>query len=106
MRALQISFTNFVTSFFAGSTTSIHSMPAPSSKSGSSSADDDQNESVYYDQATVLNLSPHLETQVSSILQAKDPLDAPQFDPTEYINRLFPNGSSSIYSNMICKIMK
>lgn len=76
-------------------------MPAPSSNSGSSSAEDDQKESVYYDQATVLSLSPHLETQVSSILQVKDPLDAPQFDPTEYINRLFPNGASLIRSNTI-----
>lgn len=70
-------------------------MPAPSTSSGSPSTEDDRNESVYYDQMAALELSPQLESQVSTILQMKDPLDAPQFDPTEYINRLFPNGSFS-----------
>ncbi|KAI8584232.1 hypothetical protein K450DRAFT_218778 [Umbelopsis ramanniana AG] len=81
-------------------------MPAPSSNSGSSSAEDDQKESVYYDQATALSLSPHLETQVSSILQVKDPLDAPQFDPTEYINRLFPNEQAMASMDSVLGVLR
>lgn len=72
-------------------------MPAPSS-SESPSTENDHSDSVYYDQMSALDLSPQLETQVSTILQIKDPLDAPQFDPTEHINRLFPNGSSTMRS--------
>jgi hypothetical protein len=72
-------------------------MPAPSS-SESPSTENDHSDSVYYDQMSALDLSPQLETQVSTILQIKDPLDAPQFDPTEHINRLFPNGSFTIRS--------
>ena len=37
-------------------------------------------------------VSPDLEHHVLRILGVKNPLDAPDLDPTEYINRLFPNG--------------
>lgn len=43
---------------------------------------------------SVVKVSPHLETKALSILQVKNPLDSPDFDPTEYINKLFPNEQS------------
>ncbi|KAF7725297.1 Vacuolar protein sorting-associated protein 53 [Apophysomyces ossiformis] len=39
-------------------------------------------------------LSPHLENKALSILDTKNPLDSPEFNVTEYINRLFPNEQS------------
>lgn len=40
----------------------------------------------------LVKVSPHLETKALSILNVKNPLDSPDFDPTQYLNRLFPNG--------------
>lgn len=45
---------------------------------------------------SVVKVSPHLETKALSILQVKNPLDSPDFDPTEYINKLFPNGKTTL----------
>ncbi|OAD79695.1 hypothetical protein PHYBLDRAFT_27506 [Phycomyces blakesleeanus NRRL 1555(-)] len=41
-----------------------------------------------------VQISPHLEQKVLNILKVENPLDSPDFDPTEYINRLFPNEQS------------
>lgn len=82
-------------------------MPSPSDSATSSSVEGSQQDSQYYDQAHALDLSPQLESKVSTILKVKDPLDAPHFDPTEYINRLFPNGmsqsSSLVYRDRLVK---
>jgi hypothetical protein len=43
-----------------------------------------------------VKVSPLLETQALSILKAKSPLDSPNFNPTEYLNKLFPNGILSV----------
>ncbi|KAI9492204.1 vacuolar protein sorting 53 [Zychaea mexicana] len=40
------------------------------------------------------SVSPDLERHVLRILKVKSPLDSPDLDPTEYINRLFPNEQS------------
>lgn len=39
-----------------------------------------------------IQLSPGLESKALNILDVKNPLDSPDFNATEYINRLFPNG--------------
>lgn len=41
---------------------------------------------------SLVKVSPHLETKALSILNVKNPLDSPDFDPTQYLNKLFPNG--------------
>ncbi|KAG0178040.1 Vacuolar protein sorting-associated protein 53 [Apophysomyces sp. BC1034] len=44
--------------------------------------------------AKVVKLSPRLESKALSILDVKNPLDSPEFNTTEYVNRLFPNEQS------------
>jgi hypothetical protein len=44
---------------------------------------------------SLVKVSPHLETKALSILNVKNPLDSPDFDPTQYLNKLFPNGKGS-----------
>lgn len=44
---------------------------------------------------SLYKVSPHLETKALSILNVKNPLDSPDFDPTQYLNKLFPNGNFS-----------
>jgi hypothetical protein len=44
----------------------------------------------------LVKVSPHLETKALSILNIKNPLDSPDFDPTQYLNKLFPNGETRI----------
>lgn len=39
-----------------------------------------------------LKVSPQLEIKALTILNAKNPLDTPDFSPIDYFNRLFPNG--------------
>ncbi|RUS20036.1 Vps53-like protein [Endogone sp. FLAS-F59071] len=39
-------------------------------------------------------LSPELDNALSTILDTKDPLDSLEFNPIEYINRMFPNEQS------------
>ncbi|CEP17475.1 hypothetical protein [Parasitella parasitica] len=39
---------------------------------------------------SLVKVSPHLETKALSILNVKSPLDSPDFDPTQYLNKLFP----------------
>lgn len=39
-------------------------------------------------------VSPTFERQALTILGAKNELDAPDFDPVDYVNRFFPNGKS------------
>lgn len=41
---------------------------------------------------SLVKVSPHLETKALSILNVKNPLDSPDFDPTQYLNKLFPTG--------------
>jgi hypothetical protein len=41
---------------------------------------------------SLIKVSPQLEKKALSILNVKSPLDSPDFDPTQYLNRLFPNG--------------
>lgn len=41
-----------------------------------------------------IQISPHLETKALSILNVKNPLDSPDFDPTQYLNKLFPTGTT------------
>ncbi|KAI8076866.1 Vps53-like protein [Halteromyces radiatus] len=41
-----------------------------------------------------IKLSPTLEKKALTILNVKSPLDSPDFNPTDYINRLFPNEQS------------
>lgn len=43
-------------------------------------------------------LSPELDNALSTILDTKDPLDSLEFNPIEYINRMFPNGESQLWS--------
>eukprot|EP01114_Cavostelium_apophysatum_P021812 TRINITY_DN7705_c0_g1_i1.p1 TRINITY_DN7705_c0_g1~~TRINITY_DN7705_c0_g1_i1.p1 ORF type:complete len:856 (+),score=183.73 TRINITY_DN7705_c0_g1_i1:75-2642(+) len=40
------------------------------------------------------HLEPHLEPVLSQIIPSTDPLDAPNFNPIDYINGLFPNEHS------------
>ncbi|GAA5817199.1 hypothetical protein MFLAVUS_010742 [Mucor flavus] len=42
----------------------------------------------------LVKVSPHLENKALSILNVKNPLDSPDFDPTQYLNKLFPNEQS------------
>ncbi|CAM0142840.1 Vacuolar protein sorting-associated protein 53 [Umbelopsis sp. WA50703] len=81
-------------------------MPSPSESAVSPSADGDQKDSHYYDQAHALDLSPQLESKVSTILKVKDPLDAPHFDPTEYINRLFPNEQAMSSMDSVLDVLR
>jgi hypothetical protein len=39
-----------------------------------------------------IQISQSLESKALKILNVKSPLDSPDFNPTDYINRLFPNG--------------
>ncbi|KAL7331154.1 Vacuolar protein sorting-associated protein 53 [Mucor circinelloides] len=39
---------------------------------------------------SLVKVSPHLETKALSILNVKNPLDSPDFDPIQYLNKLFP----------------
>lgn len=41
---------------------------------------------------SLVKVSPHLETKALSILNVKNPLDSPDFDPAQYLNKLFPTG--------------
>ncbi|KAG1168987.1 hypothetical protein G6F36_012152 [Rhizopus arrhizus] len=41
-----------------------------------------------------LKVSPQLEIKALTILNAKNPLDTPDFSPIDYFNRLFPNEQS------------
>jgi hypothetical protein len=40
-----------------------------------------------------LTILPELETKMSRILGAPDQLEANDFDPIEFINGIFPNGT-------------
>ncbi|KAI8990308.1 vacuolar protein sorting-associated protein 53 [Pilobolus umbonatus] len=44
--------------------------------------------------SNTVEISPELETQALSILKAKSPLDSPDFNPIEYLNKLFVNEQS------------
>ncbi|CAO3589272.1 unnamed protein product [Absidia cylindrospora] len=41
-----------------------------------------------------VKISPSLENKALNILNVKSPLNSPDFNPTDYINRLFPNKQS------------
>lgn len=46
-------------------------------------------------------VSPTFERQALTILGAKNELDAPDFDPVDYVNRFFPNGK---WKNSTCQV--
>ena len=41
------------------------------------------------------DIPPELDEILSEILPSDDPLDDPNFNPIDYINRLFPNGTQN-----------
>lgn len=41
-----------------------------------------------------LALTPELQARLAKTMTTKSPIAAPDFDPIDYINRLFPNGTS------------
>ena len=51
-----------------------------------------KSESETYNQIRVTDFPPELQQIISEIIPSTDPLDAPTFNPIEYINGLFPNG--------------
>ncbi len=43
---------------------------------------------------TEADLSPEFKDIISKVLQQHEPLDDPNFNSTDYINRMFPSGLS------------
>lgn len=41
-----------------------------------------------------LSFAPDVQSAIDQVLQSTDPLDAPDFNATDYINQLFPNEQS------------
>lgn len=53
-------------------------------------------ESAYVATTESIQLAPELNSSITHILRSKDPLDAQEFNSVEYINKIFPNGMSSL----------
>lgn len=43
------------------------------------------------DEIIRIELSDDVQNAIEQVLQSEDPLDRSDFNPTDYINRLFPN---------------
>uniref|UniRef100_A0A1Q3F4F8 Vacuolar protein sorting-associated protein 53 homolog n=1 Tax=Culex tarsalis TaxID=7177 RepID=A0A1Q3F4F8_CULTA len=56
--------------------------------------DVDTEADVRKDHINKIVLSDEVQRAIEQVLQSSDPLDAPEFDPTEYVNQLFPNEQS------------
>uniref|UniRef100_A0A2M4BCV7 Vacuolar protein sorting-associated protein 53 homolog n=1 Tax=Anopheles marajoara TaxID=58244 RepID=A0A2M4BCV7_9DIPT len=74
-----------------------------------SAADETEHETKLKDHINEIVLSDDVQRAIEQVLQSSDPLDQPDFNPTDYINQLFPNEQSlsnidEVIAKMECDI--
>ncbi|XP_058054336.1 vacuolar protein sorting-associated protein 53 homolog isoform X1 [Anopheles bellator] len=74
-----------------------------------SAGDETENETKQTDHINEIVLSDDVQLAIEHVLQSSDPLDQPDFNPTDYINQLFPNEQSlsnidEVIAKMECDI--